>query len=444
MSECNVCVEQYTFRNSKVTCFHCNFESCRQCCKQFLLNSINDAKCMNCDKMWDREFLVKSFPYSFVDKEYKKYKENLLFEREKSKLPETQAIIEHRERISGYREKIQKLKDEIIQKREEIRLLERARWDERYDSVKVGQVKFFGHCPNNECKGFITSNWRCGLCEQRVCKSCKEKVGNEEDALKLHACNPDTLASLKEIKHDTKPCPKCKAFIFKISGCNQMWCTNCNVAFDWRTGEIYIRNIHNPHYFEWQRRTGGNINGNECQERIPYTLYGCCSKISKEQKKIITEMFRIARHIQYYEMPPLNNNVVHDNTLEYRIAYMTNKNDEQTFKTQLQRDDKKIQKNREKFQIFDMFVNTLSNYAFHYVLERLPNSTINTRRNYHRREEFKQIDPVKCDEFIKLIEELIQYTNESMMRIKTIYKNKVPLIEKIENDNKIEYVINSI
>jgi hypothetical protein len=37
-----------------------------------------------------------------------------------------------------------------------------------------------------------------------------------------------------------------------------MWCTECNVAFDWNSGETIVsRSIHNPHYFEWVRRTGG-------------------------------------------------------------------------------------------------------------------------------------------------------------------------------------------
>lgn len=456
MSDCNICVEPFTFRNKKVTCIHCNFEACRTCCKQFMLGSINDAACMECKKPWNREFLCKSFPYSFVDKDYKKYKENLLFEQEKAKLAETQAIIEQREKLNNYREKINKLREEIYQKKQEIRTLENERWAARngVTSVKADQVKFFGHCPKGDCKGFINASWRCGICTQRVCKSCKEKIGEGEDALKLHACDANTLATLKEIKQDSKPCPKCKAPISKISGCNMMWCTNCNVAFDWRTNEIFIKNIHNPHYFEFMNRTGGTGRGHReqdnCGEQLPYDLYGCCGELNYEVERKLTEIIRIARHFQHFEMPPLNTNTQRDNTLEYRILYMTNVNNEKTFKTKLQRDNKKKQKDTEKYQVMDMFVNTVANYAYELILVRKPGVNINTGRyNYYgarnRRSEFENIKPEKANEFIDLIDKLIKYTNESMKNLRKVYKNRVPMIEtdevKVNGRDTWQYVI---
>ena len=35
-----------------------------------------------------------------------------------------------------------------------------------------------------------------------------------------------------------------------------MWCTQCHVAFSWRTGEIDHGNIHNPHALAWKRKNG--------------------------------------------------------------------------------------------------------------------------------------------------------------------------------------------
>ena len=62
------------------------------------------------------------------------------------------------------------------------------------------------------------------------------------------------------IKKSTKNCPKCAVPIYKISGCDQMYCTECHIAFSWRTGEIDNGTIHNPHYFQYQREIANTLN----------------------------------------------------------------------------------------------------------------------------------------------------------------------------------------
>ena len=61
------------------------------------------------------------------------------------------------------------------------------------------------------------------------------------------------------IKAETRGCPSCGVPIFKISGCDQMWCTQCKVAFSWRTGKRVHGVIHNPHFYEFQRQGGGAV-----------------------------------------------------------------------------------------------------------------------------------------------------------------------------------------
>jgi len=39
-----------------------------------------------------------------------------------------------------------------------------------------------------------------------------------------------------------------------VRNCNQMFCTACNNAFDWRTGQKLSGVIHNPHFHEYQMR----------------------------------------------------------------------------------------------------------------------------------------------------------------------------------------------
>jgi hypothetical protein len=72
-----------------------------------------------------------------------------------------------------------------------------------------------------------------------------------------HVCNSDTLASIEAVSSEAKPCPKCHAFISKVSGCDQMFCTKCYTTYSWCTGEIAPENSfrHNPHYLDWVRST---------------------------------------------------------------------------------------------------------------------------------------------------------------------------------------------
>ena len=100
-----------------------------------------------------------------------------------------------------------------------------------------------------------------------------------------HVCNADNLASAKLIDAETRACPKCGARVFKISGCNQMFCTACNdCAFDWVTGRIETV-IHNPHYYEFQRQ----LNGGQAP-RVPGDIL-CGREIDNMTITVVTNLF---------------------------------------------------------------------------------------------------------------------------------------------------------
>ena len=104
-------------------------------------------------------------------------------------------------------------------------------------------------CPHDNCRGFLSSQYKCELCEMFTCPHCLEVIGVSKDI--PHTCNPDSVASAEFIKKDTKPCPQCGTRIHKIQGCNQMWCTQCHVAFNYDTGKIDTGRVHNPEYYRY-------------------------------------------------------------------------------------------------------------------------------------------------------------------------------------------------
>ena len=273
--ECRICFEKYN-KSTRVcvTCQSCGFEACRQCHSTFILDATNPLpNCMQCHKEMQREFLVDNFTLKFVSKDWKEHRERVMLQKERALLPTRQPVAEMVKRKNDLAKECNTILEQIntlrarhyAQTTEKNRLEYRIRVGPAADAALPGQqatarrehAAFVRPCPNTEanCRGFLSTQWKCNLCDMWTCKDCHEMKGPAQDT--PHECNPDNLASAKLIDADTRGCPKCGARVYKISGCNQMFCTACNdCAFDWVTGRIETV-IHNPHYYEFQRQRNG-------------------------------------------------------------------------------------------------------------------------------------------------------------------------------------------
>jgi len=139
-----------------------------------------------------------------------------------------------------------------------------AQWQNVYDTgqlpvqgaaeEKKERREFIMRCPADDCRGFLSTAYKCGVCDKKTCSECLEVLTEGE-----HTCKPDAVETAKAIKKETRPCPKCGVRIYKIDGCDQMWCTleGCGTAFSWISGQVVTGRVHNPHYYEWLRRNGG-------------------------------------------------------------------------------------------------------------------------------------------------------------------------------------------
>ena len=267
-AECEICYEDFNkSTRSRVPCGHCNLDVCKKCVRYYLMNTTSGAHCMGCKNAWDRDFTQKYLNKSFYNGSYKDRRKEMLFEGEKARFPETMPAVENYKNIQNWQKEEMETQIAIDQLREQLWQLERdkRKLNNNIRRAKTGQVieekkaasKFIRKCPVDGCEGFLSSAWKCGVCNIWACPHCFEAKGYEKDA--EHTCNPDDVASAELIKKETKPCPACGTRIFKISGCDQMWCTACHIAFSWRTGLRVNGVIHNPHFYAWQREGGAAV-----------------------------------------------------------------------------------------------------------------------------------------------------------------------------------------
>ncbi len=221
----------------------------------------------------------------------------------------------------------------------------------------------------DECKGFRATQWKGGICEKRIYPDCNEVKSDK------HECDPQNKATVDFLRKDTKPWPKCGTMIFKMSGCSQMWCPECHVAFDWRTMRIETGVIHNPHFYEFKRIHGGGRNAGDIPCGGMPTLRELRELFKTTDDKQYVELehvHRLVNHIQRYEVDRLFTGE-HDYT-GYRVRYMLNEMDEDSFKRQIQKDEKKLSKNHEMRDIYEMFINSTTDIMRQIVIKDLSTS----------------------------------------------------------------------
>jgi len=263
-TECPTCCEVFTKMLRKpIVCPSCDYAACHNCYKTFLTSDgVSQAKCMKCNTEMTTRFLKQHFTDTFIRGDMREHRVKILYQQQLALLPMAQPRVE-REKLA--RQKFMELEDVdrqirelMIQKRiitDDIRFL---RHGGIHGSDAIAVSAFQHKCCDSECRGFVSSAWKCGVCDKFSCTHCHEIKGTTKEETDAHVCNPDTVETIKLMKSDTKPCPGpgCGIYIHKTEGCDQMFCTSCKNLWSWKTGRIEERG-HNPHYLEWMRKGGG-------------------------------------------------------------------------------------------------------------------------------------------------------------------------------------------
>lgn len=244
-SECPVCCDAYTQHlRKRVACGYCSTACCSGCLQTYLLTLQSDAQCMNpeCKRAMDGEFLSMHLPKTWLLTKYKAHREKVLLDREMALLPASQEMLANykmsqeiqRDMMEAEVER-RELKKRLLDLdrflalgRQQLGILTRTNFTQapvmnvgimiNDEARQVRQARqFIRACPVDDCRGFLSTAWKCGTCDTWVCKDCGEpKMEGQRDD--QHVCNPDVAASHAMLQRDSRPCPQCAAMIFKLEG----------------------------------------------------------------------------------------------------------------------------------------------------------------------------------------------------------------------------------
>jgi hypothetical protein len=216
------------------------------------------------------------------------------------------------------------------------------------------KISYITKCPIESCKGFINNKYICEICDISLCKACL--MIRDTD----HTCVRENIESAEMIMKDSKPCPNCFIPIFKLSGCNQMFCTNCHVVFDWISLKIDKGPVHNQHFFDYLAK----MNNIGDQARLENNA---CGHIRELYPRIyfytrlswIHHLFLLNQEIEA-DLINEYKGLFKDNFEDYRIKYLCDEINEKSWKTRIMNDTIHNESIRSYIEILEMFVTVSS------------------------------------------------------------------------------------
>ena len=491
---CGICSDRFTaIVRKKTTCKFCHASTCSKCVEQYLLTRHEDAHCLHCRVNYNDATLHDICTRTYLQQTYFKHRQEVLINRERANLPllQDQARRERRQRerwvqegiinkrISELKQKrdfiqsehhklyvltygaqrvqgdaqkerlvaLQEYMDQMEELQNRIREEKRLLYDIRFsltaaagaaagatgdDKKEEEKKKFVRRCTRDGCQGFLSTAWKCGLCEWHSCSKCFAVKGHAHDV--EHECKKEDVDTAELIKKDCKPCPKCGEFIEKSSGCDQMFCISCQTPFSWITGKIVTSGpIHNPHYYEWMRRTGGAVPRNPADVpcggfpgawelvRFPRGVKRGTANLFYEFHRVCVELQEMStRHYRtHIDQAPLN---------QLNVKFLLGEMDEKKWGRLLAVHEKKRKRDAEIQEVLG---------AFRMVAVEL----INRVQNYHDGvRNFAELPITAAEKFIVnldiQIQELITMINDALRTTSITHSYSVPYINVVWNEKE--------
>ena len=360
--ECPICCEPTSETVPCCPSSTCHARSCRDCFQKDLTQELRSPRCMDCKAGIPIEWILESWSSEWIQNVFWKYWASWKREEERGLLPldeEEAALLRDKRDIRRQIRELPRLgvmernkRRYTAQEIENVRLQKKALHqqlrtrlhDPEDDPLSESPPHIHGPCPRDGCNGFIRgSEHGCRLCKCRACPDCGDVLGDQEN----HQCSEERKASTAAIRRETRPCPQCRAAIFRTGGCDQMWCTQCRTPFSWATGyrlNEHTETLHNPHYYEWIMSMTSNdslsqlptlVLGQEDGHDIPCAfVYSVFLKrydtLHRHYHRFIT-LHRLSRHLEHVVLPTLVETTrVRDNK-DLRIQFLLGDMDADTW-----------------------------------------------------------------------------------------------------------------
>lgn len=370
MKECFICFNNLLCDKYKCSCL---VDICLECLKKWIFtNQDKEPNCPNCLKNIPINSIYEIFENQFMNDEYYSIRSNFLFQKEKNFFIEDMEYVNNEIKrrklmvsirsLYAKKRQLKRAKKSLNEINQEIKLLINEK--SKYLSNNVNKIKknktmtILLPCPQKNCRGMImTQDNKCCLCDCIICYDCFQIESND------HKCLEYDKETATEIKNNTKACPNCAIRIYKISGCDQMWCTQCHTTFSYESGKkLNNTMIHNPHYIEYifNNNENNNENINNC-EQYNFIRY-INSKLNNNEKlkKYINQIVYIINKIYDYEYNRLykyNVDPLKTNS-DIRIKYLLNDLNENDLKRLLYKREKRNLKKNGVYQILQIFIQT--------------------------------------------------------------------------------------
>jgi hypothetical protein len=295
------------------------------------------------------------------------------------------------------------------------------------DLEKKERKKFVRKCGFTDCKGWLNTHWKCGICENHTCSDCFVIIGKDKST--EHICKKEDIETADLIKKSCKGCPNCGQMIEKSVGCDQIFCTACHTAFDWNTLKtLKLENVHNPHYFEWRNQTNNGV-----QERTPGDIPcgglphdNFLYKIVRNKIQLeIMEKYRFTRHVQQVELNRYRE--THEDAEHLRVLYLLKEISKEEIQRLLQNRERKNERNKAIRDVLDTYVVAAAE-QFRILADEVNKRYIENKNTLIRLDDLYMV--VQTSKFNEQMSLLRDFINKTLMDVSKVYGCVVPQINE--------------